>query len=375
MIVKILTFHRPYNYGAILQSLATQKAIEKLGYEVEIIDYRHPRIEKERAQFVSLTKENLLKDVKRNLRELRFVKVEKRRRHAFDIYEKRNYRLSPACTSIEEIKKNLTENSILLIGSDLVWNWELDTQLNSAFFSNTYKDILGLNMFSYASSIGSSTIPFQLRDKYKNGLRYFKSIGVREETAKRLLEEVCNREVRVVLDPTMLFDREQWIYSEEKYDGLPNEYICVYILEHTSSAIEIVEKVAKNMKLPIVFFGKTNRYHCNGINAYDASPGQFLYVIRNANLVVTNSFHGTVFSILFHRNFICVPHSTRGSRMVDLLIKLNLKNNIVYSSEELRCEYTVLYDDVETKLTLLRKQSWEYIKENLILEVRNELPV
>ena len=129
------------------------------------------------------------------------------------------------------------------------------------------------------------------------------------------------------------------------------------------------------MKLPIVFFGKTNRYHCNGINAYDASPGQFLYIIRNANLVVTNSFHGTVFSILFHRNFICVPHSTRGSRMVDLLIKLNLKNNIVYSSEELRCKYTVLYDDVETKLTLWRKQSWEYIKENLILEVRNELPV
>ncbi|WP_347995751.1 polysaccharide pyruvyl transferase family protein [uncultured Eubacterium sp.] len=365
MAVKILTFHRPYNYGAILQSLATQKAIEKLGYEVEIIDYRHPRIENERSQFVSLMKGNLLKNIKRNLREIRFIKVEKSRRKAFDLYQNKHYHLTPICESINEIKKNLTDNSVLVVGSDLVWNWELDTQLNPEFFSNTYKDISGLNMFSYASSIGSSTIPFQLYDKYKKGLYYFKSIGVREESAKNLLEEICDREVHVVLDPTMLHESEQWLESEEEYVGLPAEYICVYILEHTSSVIDIVEKMSKKMNLPIVFFGKTNRYNSNGINVYDASPGQFLYVIRNAKLVITNSFHGTVFSLLFHRSFICIPHSTRGTRMVDLLTRLNLEHNIVHSSEELRDVYSVSYDKVEKILTLLRKQSWEYLKENL----------
>ena len=372
MAVKILTFHRPYNYGAILQSLATQKAIEKLGYEVEIIDYRHPRIENERSQFVRLMKGNLLKNIKRNLREIRFIRVERRRREAFDLYQKKHYHLSPVCKSIEEIKNNLTDTSSLVIGSDLVWNWELDAQLNSEFFSDTYKDILGLNMFSYASSIGSSTIPFQLRDKYKSGLYYFKAIGVREETAKKLLEEICNREVHVVLDPTMLHDSEQWLDNEEKYVGLPAEYICVYILEHTSSAISIVEEVAKNMNIPIVFFGKTNRYNCNGINAYDASPGQFLYIIRNSKLVITNYFHGTVFSLLFHRRFICIPHSTRGSRMVDLLARLNLEDNIVRSSEELKDAYLVSYDKVEKKLALLREQSWEYLKENLALAAQME---
>ena len=123
--------------------------------------------------------------------------------------------------------------------------------------------------------------------------------------------------------------------------------------------------MSKKMNLPIVFFGKTNRYNSNGINVYDASPGQFLYVIRNAKLVITNSFHGTVFSLLFHRSFICIPHSTRGTRMVDLLTRLNLEHNIVHSSEELRDVYSVSYDKVEKILTLLRKQSWEYLKENL----------
>lgn len=358
MKIGVLTFHRPYNYGALLQALATQEIIHQNWGETEIVDYRHSRIESERSYFRKVESRKFMTV----FGDLRYFLIERKRHISFDHYREKVLNLSAKCESTGEVQSILNGYDVIVIGSDLVWNWELDENLNDVFFCE-FDSQISKRIVSYASSIGSDYIPEEYRELYGKKLKKFYAVSVREETALRLLQPVVDKEIKVVLDPTLLLNRDTWNLYKEEYSGLPQKYICAYILEHTEDAIEIVETIAGQMKLPVVYFNKKNRFACNGQSAYNANPGQFLYIVENASIVITNSFHGTVFSILYNKEFICIPHTTRGSRMKDLLSKIELSNRLTGKKADLSESRSVIdYERVNYLLDMLRQESIHYLE-------------
>lgn len=364
MKIGILTFHRPINYGAILQATALQEYLNIQEKNAIIIDYRHPRIEHDRKLIGSrYSKErSLYANIRSLIRDIIEYSREKQLHDKFDEFLKKHIRLTEKCDNNESLEKVSNEVNTLLVGSDLVWNWEIDSELNEVFFLQFAKKFNGYKA-SYASSIGSSKIPGELKTKYSKYLEIFDTISVREENAKRLLQPMTDKNIEVVLDPTLLLDSLNWERFEEDVNA-PDMYILVYLLESSSDIIDIVSHIVKVYNLPIVFFDRFNVYKCKGKCMHLAGPGQFLTLIKNAQIVITNSFHGAVFSVLYKRQFFCIPHSSRGSRMIDLLNKLELSNRISRNVNDVEKELhnDIDFETTEKKLQEYRDKSTEYLK-------------
>lgn len=364
MKIGILTFHRPINYGAILQAAALQEYLNVQGENAVIIDYRHPRIEHDRRLIGSRCnkKRSIYANIRSLIRDILGYYQEKQLHDRFDNFMTKHLQLTEKCDSNASLKKVSNEVETLLVGSDLVWNWEIDSNLNEVFFLQFAKNS-EIYKCSYASSIGSSRIPKRFEDKYSRYLDNFDAISVREETAKNLLQPLIEKNIEVVLDPTLLLDASDWKKFEEDII-VPEKYILLYFLESSSEINEIVKYIVQKYGIPILFFDRFNIYKCKGKCVHVASPGQFLTLIKNAELVITNSFHGTVFSILYKRSFFCIPHSSRGSRMIDLLNKLELNNRIVRNVDNLGEELNnpIRYELTYKNLQEYRFKSNEYLK-------------
>lgn len=361
--IAVLTFHRPINYGAALQAVALCKYLEEKGEKVVLVDYRHPRIEQSRKLIGSdqQKRNSVFSKIKGLIRDFLFYSTEHYRINLFDAFVSSNTTLSAPCYTEAEIRHQMCEYSTLLVGSDLVWNWDLDNELNDVFFLNFAYDFVGVKA-SYASSIGTSYIPLEYLPKYQNYINNFDYISVREKTAENLLKNLTKKNVTTVLDPTLLIDAKTWSQMEKVVD-CPEDYVVFYILEITDKVIEVINFVKENLKLPIVYFTRDTYYGSLGINSYKCGPAEFLYLLHHAKLIVTNSFHGTVFSLLFNRNFITIPHSTRGSRMIDLLKNFGMEDRIISETSQMfdLISKNVDYTRFNSDLSLYREKSESYL--------------
>lgn len=368
--VGILTFFRPINNGAVLQACAMSKIVlPKLGYTAELIDYRFERIEIDRSAF----------GIKRILREPK--KIEKARRviadivrfpvnyrqiKIFDAFIHKNLPVSQNVYYTEEdLKQRCQEYDAYVVGSDLVWSPTMAGGVNPIYFlrfvnSNKLK-------VAYAPSVG--TIDLSNKDimDFKLLLSNFDTISVREESTAAQLRELTGYDVKTVLDPTLLTDSEDWnrFYSSKKV--FKDEYIFAFALESSQVLIDTVNRLARETGAIVVAYGRKNKlYKARRVVFLDGKcgPAEFLNYVNNAFKVVTNSFHGCAFSIVFHKDFYCIPHTTRGIRMIDLLRSLNLDKRIITSAMGLPKEQ-IDYDSVEQKRKELKEKSILFLKNSL----------
>ena len=135
-------------------------------------------------------------------------------------------------------------------------------------------------------------------------------IGVREKSAKKTLEELGAQDVKLNVDPTLLVKEEVWHKLAKNIDK-KIKYILVYTLEINDELIKIVKNVSEKKNLQVICLDLKNRYGKRGMTRYTADPREFLGYVKNAEYVITNSFHGTVFSIIFEKRFLSIPHKTR----------------------------------------------------------------
>lgn len=363
----IFTYHRPYNYGAVLQSLASLNAFDSMGIRIKIVDYRDPRIEYER-HYIKTPVNFSPYEIKKAIRAIYLLPVEVKRHLAFDLFERKNYKLTSACKSLEDIEKVCADADFLISGSDLIWNWELNKVPSPVFFLQFFLK-KKVSRISYASSMGSRYIPDDLVQTYKKYLESYNKISVREESCKSILEKLTDKEIQVVLDPVLLFDHEYWNRYRESIK-LPEKYICVYDVEYNPELDNIVKYVHSILKIPVVHFGYRKRYVNNEKFMYTVGPGKFLDILSHSQIVITNSFHGVAFSIIYNRNLWCVPHSTRGARMIDLMNKLGMDDRIVYNlnsdMKKDRALDNINYESINKKLDEWRALSWSFIKEALL---------
>jgi polysaccharide pyruvyl transferase WcaK-like protein len=221
---------------------------------------------------------------------------------------------------------------------------------------------------SYAASIGKSFINESLLEDFSRCLKKFDAISVREKSAAALIKSLTEKDVSSVLDPTLLLIREQWAPLCADVDiNVP--YLLVYSIGDESSPIfkRLVEQVAQRRGLRVITFHKRKHYRNEMRRVPNAGPREFLGLFSKATFVVTNSFHGTAFSIIFKKPFFCVRSDNKNSRQRDLLNALDIGDRLVVddSTTDAQVGSEINYAHVEEKLQILREHSIAFLKSAL----------
>lgn len=346
MKVGIITLPFEANYGWAVQMWALYHTIEKLGHEPIIIDRRW-----------NIGKSSFLIDIKRSV----YHKILCGRFHLFVDDELPN---KTAIVRTTEETNAVTENlDAVIVGSDQVWRIENTRLAGFDFFLDFVKDNR-IKRISYAASYGKDTWQGTEEETFrvKELLNKFDSVSVREDSGVVLCEDLFGVPAAHVLDPTLLLDASDYnsLLSKSQYR---NE-IVTYILDPDPKKTEIVNKIADRYEAKIV-----NLYPSNKYSIYK-SIYAWLESIRNAKYVLVDSFHGMVFSILFHKQFAVIGNEKRGlARFSSLLEMLSMSDRmtteISYDTVLSILEQTVDYEIVEERLSEARNKSMNFLVNSL----------
>lgn len=364
MRVAILTLPLQNNYGGIIQALALQTVLENMGHDVKVIDKdwhpkkiywltRYPqRIVRKYLlrENIPIFHEQLFYDgyIRRTTKTLPFIEQYISRRLVQDL---------------SDIRPD--EFDALVIGSDQIWR----PCYFSPFFSRVidafgaFADKWNIRRLSYAASFGVDNLnEFKQHDirKIKKILRSFCGISVRESSGVELCKKSFGVEAIHVLDPTMLLPKDFYENLIKNYSNEWQQGIMEYILDPDSCKDKIISEIRKKTKLPSFL-----TISCS--EQYQASLEQWLAGFRNASLVVTDSFHACVFSIIFHKPFIVVSNPERGlSRITSLLDMFGLQHHLVDNVAQIRSiDSYVLNNQVYETLLDWQKRSMQFLLSTL----------
>lgn len=355
--VGILTFHRAWNYGACLQAFATIKIFEKLGYCAELIDYVN-EFEQSSKGNQSLMEIGILRwsiSMMKNLlwHKDKCVKLS---------FESGNGLYAPGNGMLLEKKDiDLECFDVLVAGSDQIWNPEITGGLDSAFFLAHGK---ATKRIAVGPSIGSYVFNESEQEQIKLFLEKFDAIGVRGKHAKKELEKITDQTIRNIPDPTLLLEHSDWEkrISAEKCPASP--YLLTYFVgknygQYISKVVKYVEKIG----LPVynIQFNTHQFANVNGI--VGATPVELLGLIKNAAFVITDSFHGTVFSTVFQRPFIAIENVNNPKRVKEFLHSIGLENRIEPELDAIKQE--IDYSSVNAIISNRRKETINWIMESI----------
>lgn len=367
--VGTITFHIAHNYGAMLQAYALPIAVQMLGYDCEVIDYRFPYI----YQWGKV--ENLeelisvygfiggsLRWMKRLLLGMYFPW---NRRNIFNEFRDMVIPHSEKPYFSKDELKDL-EYDAIMFGSDQIWNSELTDGVATEFVGGfPHRD--DMKLIAYAASCGRVEFNEDEKKAYYPLLNGFSAISVREKGFADFLRR-DGFYVERVLDPTLLLSCNDWdkmVTRTKSYIRMPKKkYILVYVFDEQDTIYDFINKIAMKSQLEVVVIAYERKPIIKKYHVYTrCGPGDFVHLIAQAQMVVTTSFHGTVFSILYHKEFYCIPHPKYHERTDSLLELTGLQernvNGIICNKKVTRINWT----EVEKRLEVERMTSLKYIKD------------
>jgi len=325
--VGILTFHEGFNHGGFFQAFFLQCAVERLGYEVLILNYKHPShwISENLSQFWLLSPTRVLQNFRKRV-------AFRRDQGSLKVWPRN---LTFRTRKIGRFSRRLDG---IVVGSDIVWDFDYrSTGKGSLYFGQGLEPMDAL--VSYAASMGRSRGP--VPHYAASGLRRFGRISVRDANTQALVQAAVQRLPEKVLDPTMLLPIES--LKMPLYSGrtLPERYLLVYAYYIPRAWIPAIETFARSRGLSIVITG----YHqpIAGIDAVDLGPFDWLQAVKGADFVVTSTFHGTIFSVLTNKRFITIGNDGISNKARSLLKDLDLEDRYF----ETRFDAKVLEDGVD----------------------------
>lgn len=360
-----ITFHASHNYGSSLQTYALQKTIQNLGLKNEIINFRTDR---QKDMYSVLTKRKGVKYALKNLTHILYYKPLCKKHEKFEKFIKENLVTTNEISNFEQLKIECQGYDYYVAGSDQIWN-PCPADFDWSYFLPFAQD--GVKI-SYAASFGPFAKPDQdTHFKIKNLLSDFKKVSVRESASQSVISELFNNEVEVVCDPTLLLDAKSW--RELSKDGihLERDYILFYTLLADKEMLKMAKILSKKLKLPIVVTNFTNQYDViNGfIKKYNCGPKDFLSLIENAKFVLTSSFHGTVFSIIFQKPFFSI-RGMKDERISTLLKNFGFENRAVdinNVADKVKTAYEIDFSNSQKIQNELKEQGINFLKKSLEL--------
>lgn len=361
--IGILTYHTGYNYGASLQAYALQTVIKRYGLDCETINFETIRFLASREMFSrQITRP---KELIKILTRIPYYSTLKKRQKLFDKFTNECLSLSKLYRTEQEVINHAEDYDCIVCGSDQIWNLgEGDAPAaNPLFFLNFPKK---QRRISYAASFGKwvKEAPNH-EDIFLKWLKEFDAISVREQSGVDYVQSK-GLPCEISLDPTVLLDKED--YDEICADRQIQEpYILMFGWHTNNDLIEVSKRVSGELKLPVYNIVPPPRGIGSGIKRkLDVGPREFLSMIKHAEFVVTNSFHGTAFSATYEKPFLSIVSGKADTRMESLLHQLGLSDYLVTPDKVSRkLMVQPSYADTKEKKTELRAKSFAYLEKAL----------
>ncbi len=368
MKIGILTFLGVENCGALLQAYALSNVLKNMENDVELVNLISNN-EMERKSKRNLKNKAFLA---RKIYYMFFPNSIKRRKVLFDSFRKEYLSIYPQDRRIfeNELEKICKKYECMVCGSDQIWSQDPKLYDRSdAYFINYEFD--GKRV-SYAASFGDNLDYAEInKERILPYIKRFDSVSVREKEAKEFLNK-NNIESEVTVDPTLLIEKKEW----EKLAILPKEkkeYILYFSVNSRKYSINIARKLAKQTGLKVIELNPHPKSWNSGfVKKYGIGPREFLGYLLNAKYIVTNSFHGTVFSAVFNKPFFAAFDEKDGmivkeNRKYTLIEKLGLQACIMTESQSIDLSKIndISWNDVNDKIEMLKKESIDYLKNSI----------
>ena len=379
MKIGIITFHWGTNYGGILQAYALQTFLSKKGYDVFIIDYKPNRYNKSfigyfnpmRAIWFAALLKNVFKGKGTIASSFKHVFVDYLndliKENKLQLFREKNLNTTVHYESLNELKKNPPEFDFYVTGSDQVWNTFFTTQGEGQPTSTYFLDFgkARVKRIAYAVSFGCEEYPDEAKNIANVYMKNFSAISVRENSGASIVKDMGFENPIILPDPTLLLSASDYSNLIEGVSIRKENEAFSYFLRDNNKDIISLENYLKT---------KYNILNpANNLKPY--SMEEWISGIKNASLVLTNSFHGVVFSIIFHRPFIVVLSNEDSSNMNDrfytLLTNLKLKDRIINSfnqkSIDNLLEETIDWSFVDIEIKKMREQSDLFFNQHIDL--------
>ncbi|MEZ9901683.1 polysaccharide pyruvyl transferase family protein [Vibrio breoganii] len=353
MKIGIITIHNVSNYGAVLQTYALQESLQSENVSVIDFDNRHVSYSldliRTGTSFHALL--GMGKDIARIWPRYRVL-------NKFNKFIKNNLNILP----FESTK--LHGLDALISGSDQIWNPACVSQekkLVPEYLLNFAQE--GQTVISYASSCGAYHFNSEELSTLKQHLEKYHALSVRESGTAELLTDLMKKDVSHVIDPTLLLTKEEWLNKLGDNKFRQEDFILVYVIKKTPLLKKVIKQVKDQLNMKVIlinqglFFDSIIDEHIR-----DAGPHDFISLFNNAKFVVTDSFHGTTFSLIFNKPFYSVSPGKNMNRISSLLNKIQLEQRMIESeSDAINPTSVVPYDIANELLNAEREKSKNYL--------------
>lgn len=373
------------DYGGMLQAYASYRKIRDLGYDPEAIninaisgDIRNRKIKyfvknlldisivKEKSQIViKKVRTKFDKELNHNLSK-RYV--------AFDNFYKSHFEVSREYKNWQELSKGCEQYSSVVVGSDQLW---LPSNIAGNYYTLSFVPD-NINKVAYATSFGVSNIPKSQKEKTSNFLGRINYLSAREESGQRIIKEYTGRNVQLVCDPAMLLTAEEWLKDVSKERIIEDKYIFCYFMGNNHWQRDFVKELKKRTGYKIIALLHLDQYIKTDEDyvdyaPYDISPTDFINLIKNSEIICTDSFHGTVFSLIYSKKFFTFMRFSEkatlstNSRINTLLKRVGAEDRLVVKNsdvDELLKQY-IDFGVIQDRINIFRNESLNYLKSAL----------
>lgn len=362
--IGIFTLHKSHNCGSIMQAYALQEYLKEKGVNPVLVDFG---TSKQIDEYSVYTSQKGIKGLIKNLIFFTNRKTLKRHWNDYDVFRKKNLNLSEKQYNEESDISNLEkEYDAFICGSDQVWNVTIPDYNDIYFLPFTDKCKM-----AYAPSFGArDPRKFVNCDNISKWLSSYDYLSIRENSGKEIIREMTGKNVDVVLDPTLLLDAPNYEKIRGN-SGIEGDYIFYYATLHSRELDLFVKKIAKKYNLKVIVWNSKEYYKKmvwrNGFKmTYHQDPGIYLDLIKNASLVITTSFHGSVFSTIYRKKFWILKNGDMfktDDRVKTMAVNLGIEDRMIIPKFDIEFDYlkNVNYDLYEKNIEELRNSSKEYL--------------
>lgn len=363
--IATITFNHAHNHGSMLQTYALQQFVCGLtnkfcvDADYKIIDYQ---TDNQQALYSVFKMDFSIKSLVKNMIAALHVFALKRRHRKFEQFLKDYCSITRLYRSSEELMSESLDADVYISGSDQLWN------VRAKDFSDVYylSFVKRGKRVSYAASLGPLKIDWKKYESHKFAdlLRKYAFISTREQDSADSIETLIGKRPEIHVDPTLLLTKEEWhvIQSDANYNN--GNYILLYCLEPTKLQLQMAKAISKKLGLPIVVlrYNNKNDWFNTFVHRYDAGPRDFLSYIDHAALVLSSSFHGTAFSLIYHKPFY-VFNGLTDNRISSLLTYTGLQDRSIETFDDIyKIEIKPLDDKkINNFLTTERQRSATYL--------------
>lgn len=349
--VGILTFHCADNCGAMLQAYGLKQYLKSKKVKAEIIDYQPFFMIGRHWWIPYVPTGNILYSVK------------------YGIYRWKNNLMRGKSFFKQRLnmkqfrKEYLTERGqsklfftyqlkylpyqYYLVGSDQIWNPDITFGLRKAYFGD-FENRKKEKVIAYAASLGGSSLSEEYDNEFSERLKHVDSISVRERRAIPYIKRFYTSEIVAVPDPVFLLNKKKW----QEIEKLPEEdpYIFLYVTEHNDKLLHYVKELSKKCGLSIIQFENGIELNEGDFSVdYTAGPSEFLGYIHKAEYIITNSFHGIAFSIIYQKKFVAFPYSSAGERITNILNYYGLESRLYQDNKNVKIDDVIDWEKIEKK--------------------------